>query len=323
MERRSSVASPRAESKASSLSLKHTRSNVTSFEEKPQNPEIEAQVNKLIGPDEQNYLMIWYLALRDMASHDPSSVLQDEFATHLLYKIKKDIGASEMKRDGAYFKYTAARTKQLDDWTRDFIKRHQYEDSLVLQLSCGMDNRYARVCGGKDVRWIDVDSPRIIAVRERMLPIPHQDYELLAALVGGDDDAWLQKIPSDRPVLIVMESLLYYFEPDKGMQLIKRLLHHFPRGSIICDTFGSVAVTFTALIPSLRGTNTALKWGLDDAEDLKKLDSRLVLRDRVYSHEYLSAGWFAKGYPPMFGGWTPLISLSPKVSLILNGAARP
>lgn len=268
------------------------------------------QIDDLVGPEEQNMLTVWYLRVRDSLSQNPR--VDDPFASALINKIKLDLSRSEFKLDSTYVRYVAGRTKQIDDWACEFLNRHQYEDTVVLQLACGLDSRYLRVKGGRDVKWIDVERPRVAGLRRRLLPVPEGDYELVSALVGEDDDSWLKRIPSDRPVLIIMESLLYYLEPEKGLRLIQRLLTHFRKGNIICDTFGSVAVTFTSLITPLKNAKSPIKWGIDDAEDLQKLDKRLVLRDRIYSHEYMSAGWFAKGYPPMFGGWTPLISLLPK-----------
>lgn len=268
------------------------------------------QIHELVGPEEQNMLIVWYLRVRDSLSQNP--YVEDPFATALIDKIKLDLSRSEFKLDNTYVRYVAGRTKQIDDWTSQFLNRHQFEDSIVLQLACGLDNRYLRVKGARDVKWIDVERPRTAALRNRLLPDTQGDYELIPAIIGEDDDVWLSKIPSDRPVLIILESLLYYLEPEKGLRLMKKLLGHFRKGNIVCDTFGSVAVTFNSLIPPLKNAKSPIKWGIDDAEDLQKLDSRLFLRDRIYSHEYMSAGWFAKGYPPMFGGWTPLISLLPK-----------
>lgn len=303
-----SKCSPEPTSKVMSLKGSLQDDTDNSLEHLHGSPSVE--IEDLVGPEEQNMLTVWYLRVRDSTSQNPS--VKDPFASALINKIKLDLSRSEFKLDSTYVRYVAGRTKQIDDWAREFLNRHQYEDTIVLQLACGLDNRNLRVTGGRDVKWIDVERPRVAGLRSRLLPVPEGDYELVTALVGEDDDSWLRRIPSDRPVLIIMESLLYYLEPEKGLRLLTRLLAHFRKGNIICDTFGSVAVTFTSLMPPLKNAKSPIKWGIDDAEDLKKLDNRLVLRDRVYSHEYMSAGWFAKGYPPMFGGWTPLISLLPK-----------
>lgn len=258
-----------------------------------------------LGREEENLLTVWYLRVRDSMSQNP--IVHDEFTTELMNKLSVDLSRSQFRLDSTYVQYAASRTKQIDDWTTDFLDRHQYEDVLVLQLRCGLDNRYLRVNRGKDVKWIDVERPNVVRLRERLLQRPQGDYSLIAGDVGVGDDAWLKNIPSDRPTLIIMESLVYYLEPGSGLRLFQRLLAHFRHGNIAMDTLGSLAVTFGALFHS---TRTRFKWGIDDAEDLVKIDDRLVLRERIYTQEV-----FAKeDKPPWFGGWTPVISLLPKVS---------
>lgn len=259
-----------------------------------------------LGREEENLLTVWYLRVRDTLSQNP--IVHDDFTTELMSKLNVDLSRSQFRLDATYVQYAASRTRQMDAWTTDFLDRHQFEDVLVLQLRCGLDNRYLRVNRGKDVRWVDVERPNVVRLRERLLPRPQGDYRLVAGDVGvaGDDGAWLRAIPADRPTMIIMESLLYYLEPGNGLRLFERLLAHFRHGHIIMDTLGSLAVTFGALVPP---TRTRFKWGIDDAEDLVKIDDRLVLRERIYTHET-----FGKEHPPWFGGWTPLISLLPKVS---------
>lgn len=289
------------------------------------------QIDDLIGPEERLMLTVWNMRMHSATLSPPSPDAppqQDPFAAALRrHHVALDavLPRSEYSLDPTYVRYVAGRTRQIDAWTREFLKRHQFEDAVVLQLACGLDHRYLRVLGpggAAGVKWIDVDRPRVAGLRRRLLPEPPGgDYELVGALVGGDEDddaAWLARVPADRPALIIMESLTYYLEPAQGLRLLRRLLAHFERGNIVCDTFGSVAVAFGGLMPPFKGGKSpTIKWGIDDAEDLTKLDGRLVLRDRVYSHEYMSAGWFAKGYPPMFGGWTPLISLLPKSVIVV------
>lgn len=258
-----------------------------------------------LGREEENLLTVWYLRVRDSLSQSP--IVQDAFTQELLSKIHLDLSRSQFRLDDTYVRYTAGRTKQLDDWTRDFLDRHQYEDALVLQLGCGLDNRYLRVHRGEDVKWIDVERPNVVRLRERLLQRPAGDYRLVAGVVADEaDDAWLRAVPRDRPTLIVMESLLYYLDPEVGQRLFQRLLRHFGHGNIIADTLGSLAITFSSLLP----TRARFRWGIDDAEDLLRIDKRLVLRDRVFTHEI-----FGKDHPPFFGGWTPILSLHPKVSV--------
>lgn len=301
----------RSNSKAASL-----ESTDLSHDERPTDNDIDAQINELIATGERRLVAAWYLRYRNgLPKYD--GMVPNAFASALRHQLEAGTLKHDVQLDEPYFQYMEVRAKQLDQWTHNFLVQHQYEDALVLQLSCGLDDRHLRLCTGRDVKWIDVDRPRVVDLRERLLPRPEGDYTMIAAMLGEDDQTWLRSVPSDLPVLIIMENLLCYFEPEIGVQLVKRLLAHFSRGSIICDTIGSVAVTFTSLVPTLNkgpGGKVPLKWGIDDAKDLLELDSRLVLRHQIYTHQEMSVGWFAKGYPPVFGGWTPLISLLPKVS---------
>ncbi|POS68744.1 hypothetical protein DHEL01_v212863 [Diaporthe helianthi] len=263
-----------------------------------------------LDPEEETLLLVWYLRVRDAESENP--ILRDDHASALMSKINFDLSRSLFQLDSSYIQYICGRSKQIDDWAQDFLDQHQYEDVLVLQLACGLDSRCERLRLGRDVKWTNVDRPRVTGLRKRlMVEAESEHYTLLTANVADEDDGWLRDIPNDRPTLIIMEGLLYSLEPEQAIRLIRRLLGYFPHGSILCDTIGSISIFFTSLLEAFRNSEARLRWGVDDANDIGKLDSRLVLRHRVFVHDYMGTGWFGKRYPPMFGGWTPLISLLP------------
>ncbi|KAH8776531.1 S-adenosyl-L-methionine-dependent methyltransferase [Diaporthe sp. PMI_573] len=290
------------------LSRGHASSLATSTTSSRSSDAKESEIQ--LDPEEETLLMVWYLRVRDAASENP--ILRDHYASALMNRINFDLSRSLFQLDPSYIQYICGRSKQIDNWAQDFLDQHQYEDVLVLQLACGLDSRCERLRHGREVKWIDVDRPRVTGLRKRLMgDAESEGYTLLTANVAGEEDAWLREIPNDRPTLIIMEGLLYYLEPEKAIQLIQRLLGHFTHGNILCDTIGSVSVVFTSLLEAFRNSEARLRWGVDDANDIRKLDSRLVLRHRVFVHDYMGTGWFGKRYPPMFGGWTPLISLLP------------
>lgn len=271
-------------------------------------------VDVQMGSEEEKLLMLWYLRVRDAASERP--ILHDRHAAELMDKVSFDVARSTFRLDPAYVHYVCGRSRLIDEWAQAFLDQHAFEDVLVLQLACGLDSRCRRLSRtrSKDLKWIDVDGPKVTRLRSRLVEPPGPDdldYTLLTAMVDGDDDAWLRRIPADRPALVIMEGLTYYLEPERGVRLFKRLLGHFSHGSLAFDTIGSIGVAFTSLIEPVRKTDNRLRWGIDDANDFMKLDKRLVLRNRIFVHEFLETGPFGKGYPPMFGGWTPLISMLP------------
>ena len=288
------------------LSKVRSSSGKTSSTSSSQSAKAEVQM----GSEEEKLLMIWYLRVRDAASDNP--ILQDQYAAELMDKINFDITRSSFRLDPTYVHYICRRSKLIDDWAQDFLDQHTFEDVLVLQLACGLDSRCLRLNRRKDVKWIDVAGPKVTGLRRRLIAPPESgDYTLLTALVDGDDDSWLGRIPTDKPTLVIMEGLTYYLEPERGVRLFQRLLGHFKHGNLVFDTVGSIGVAFTSLVDPIRKVDSRLKWGIDDANDFMKLDKRLVLRNRIYAYDFMVTGPFAKGYPPMFGGWTPLISMLP------------
>lgn len=253
-----------------------------------------------LDPDEETLLMVLYLRVRDAAS--PSPILGDVYAGQIINKVDCDFTRSLFTLDKTYIKYIAGRSKQMDVWCQDFLDQHQYEDVLVLHLACGLDSRNMRVQRGANVKWIDVDRPQVTSVRQRLVPQPPGDYQLITASVADDDDSWLQLIPSDRPVLIIMEGLTMYITPEDGTRLLQRLLKHFPHGHLVFDTIGSITVMFTKILEAFKSSGARIKWGIDNASDLERLDIRLVLREKIFLYNYTETGWFSKGYPPLFSG---------------------
>ena len=58
-----------------------------------------------------------------------------------------------------------ARTIMFDEALRDLIAL--YPDATVVNLGCGLDNRFARVDNGR-IRWYDLDLPDSIEVRRKV-----------------------------------------------------------------------------------------------------------------------------------------------------------
>jgi len=90
------------------------------------------------------------------------------------------------------------------------------------------------------------------------------------------EKAWLNQIPSDRPVLIIAEGLLYYLTEDEVKILLKRLVNHFPGGQITFDTFSTFGVRmqrFLQRLPNSRAMGNPgvrLKWGLNNPHEIEE-----------------------------------------------------
>jgi O-methyltransferase involved in polyketide biosynthesis len=150
--------------------------------------------------------------------------------------------------------------------------------TTVLHLGCGLDARVFRVDPGPGVRWVDVDLPDVIALREKLYP-KRAGHQRIGTSVT--DLAWLDAIPGDRPVLVVAEGLTMYLPHEDGIALFRRITEQFPSGQVAFDGYSAAMVRLVSRLASVRGAKVKLVWGVDDPTDLEKEVPRLRLVDEV------------------------------------------
>lgn len=196
------------------------------------------------------------------------SILHDEMAVRAVERIDYDFGGSSMNR--RYAPNVAVRAKHFDDWTRDFLARH--ERATVLHLGAGLDPRVWRIDPGPGVVWYDVDQDGVINARRQIFP-ERENYHLIASSVT--EPGLLDEIPADRPALVVAEGLTMYLTPAEGHKLLSRIVDHFASGEITFDTHNRLAVKMmNKQLAKQFGGGPLLHWAIDRAE-LSTLDPRL------------------------------------------------
>lgn len=134
-------------------------------------------------------------------------------------------------RPGSNKYLVALRAKKLDVWAAAFLTRHPV--AVALHLGCGMDTRAFRLHPPATVEWFDVDQPGVIDLR-RKLYHERDGYHMIGSSVT--DAAWLDRIPTDRPVLVVAEGLLMYLTEREAWELLQRLTDRFRGGEMLFDT---------------------------------------------------------------------------------------
>jgi O-methyltransferase involved in polyketide biosynthesis len=93
-------------------------------------------------------------------------------------------------------RWQALRVRRFDHEVRRFLAAHP--DGTVVALGEGLETRFWRVDNGP-VRWVTVDLPETIAVRERLLPrADRQDVIASSAL----DEGWMDAVDASRGVLL-------------------------------------------------------------------------------------------------------------------------
>ncbi|KAM7196349.1 S-adenosyl-L-methionine-dependent methyltransferase [Rhypophila sp. PSN 637] len=247
-------------------------------------------------------------------------LLNDTYATDIVSRI--DYPFSQLRVGGGTVAYIGMRGAQLDGWVSDFIKRNPApRGCTVVNLACGLDSRALRLiipaqaADDIKVRWIDVDLPEVVELREQVVvPYPssfsssftdhHQperrgkqqqevgkerskvEYTLLPGSVT--DAQFITSLPNDRPTMIVMEGLSAYLQPEEGQEMIHNLCSHFGKpttggggsggeNEMIFEAINGFTLALQGLLGYLKRTEAAVYWGIDDAKSLEKLHEGLVL----------------------------------------------
>jgi O-methyltransferase involved in polyketide biosynthesis len=169
------------------------------------------------------------------------------------------------------------RAKKLDAITRDFLAEHP--GGVVLQLGCGLDNRFWRVDNGS-VTWYDLDMPPVAELRRQFFT-GSERYHLIAASVT-DQECLATVAAGGRPVLVVAEGLLMYLGEAEVRRLVLQLHETFPSCRLIADIFSRLMARLATKHPSLEYTGATIGWGINDAHELEAWAPGLRLLEEWY-----------------------------------------
>jgi O-methyltransferase involved in polyketide biosynthesis len=175
------------------------------------------------------------LQVRANEARRPDSIIDDPMAIKLVDSIEFDFA----KFGHANRQDIALRALAFDDATRKYLVDHP--SATVVALAEGLQTSFHRIAAGNpgatggvsdQFRWLTVDLPPIIEVREKLLP-PSDQVTVCAqsALEFG----WMDQVDTENGVFITAEGLLMYLEPTDAMALITECARRFPGGRMMFD----------------------------------------------------------------------------------------
>jgi O-methyltransferase involved in polyketide biosynthesis len=221
--------------------------------------------------------MLMMLSGRATQSQWKNPILRDPWAEEAMRHIDYDMSKS-LKGVSAWgiwkeigVTIIATRGATFDLLTRRFLAEHP--DAAVLHLGCGMDSRVFRINPPASVEWYDVDYPDVIELRRQLFPAREASYHLIGAPLT--DLGWLDQVPRDRPGLLVAEGVLHYLSETDVKALLNAVAAAFPGGEMIFDICNTMIVKRAG--SNVGGTGASYKWGLDDPEDIQRLEPKLEL----------------------------------------------
>ncbi|KAK7746278.1 hypothetical protein SLS53_002237 [Cytospora paraplurivora] len=269
----------------------------------PKDPTGKEKVH-LSGVEETLLAAIWCRA-KDAQSAQP--LLDDPYAQQILDRCDVDYTRSTFAalHDERWARFISGRAKTLDVWCQDFLDAHGDTPVQVLQLACGLDSRFARVRRGVGVRWIDLDRPMVMNLRERVyaeLPDLTGEGEYITRNLSVTNENWLGDIPQDRPTLVIAEGLLMYLEPAQSRKVIRDVVEYFGLGGqIIFDVLGTVLQRHTSQVQWLKSSGVKFSWGVDNPEEIEELHEKLKLVGSKHWDEYMHVERRMSCAPPWFG----------------------
>lgn len=190
----------------------------------------------LAGAEATLLSSVWCRA-QDAASSAP--ILGDPYAQVILDHCDIDCtrGSLAHLHDERWARLGAGRAKALDDWCQAFLDDAGDEPVQVLQIACGLDSRALRIRRGPNVRWIDLDRPLVVNLRERIYGATRWDPQQERGSGGGGEyllrnlsftsERWLRDIPQDRRTLVIIEGLLYHLSEAQVQKIIRDVVDHF------------------------------------------------------------------------------------------------
>ena len=171
---------------------------------------------------------LWTLHHRASEAARPDRVLHDPMAVELVDAIDFPFEA-RFGSSSTWSQWQALRARTFDREVRRFL--HDHPDGTVIALGEGLETQLWRV-NNNHVRWVSVDLPPVIQLREQLLPASPR-LELVASSVV--DGAWLDEIDRARGTLVTAQGLLMYLEPEQVHELIAACAARIPAGGLLFD----------------------------------------------------------------------------------------
>lgn len=165
---------------------------------------------------------------RAIEARRPDRILDDPMAIRLADSIDFDFAKFGTTRQDM-----AVRALGIDAEARRFLQQHP--KGTVVALAEGFQTSFWRLNAtvpDPQFRWLTVDLPPVIEIRERLLPAePRVSVCAQSAL----DYSWMDQVDDSDGVFITAEGLLMYLQPEQSLGLIAECARRFPGGRMIFD----------------------------------------------------------------------------------------
>lgn len=158
----------------------------------------------------------------------PDAIIDDPMAITL--RDSFDVDFTKFGRQGQEM---ALRSLAVDQCALAYLRNHP--KATIVALAEGFQTSFWRLdkaVADPQFRWVSVDLPPVIELREQLLPPSPRITNLAQSAL---DYSWIDRIDDTDGVFITAEGLLMYLQPDQSMGLITECAKRFPGGQMFFD----------------------------------------------------------------------------------------
>lgn len=158
------------------------------------------------------------------------AIVDDPMAIRLVDSMDYDFAKYKLSADRQDL---ALRALAFDNGARRYLSAHP--KATVVALGEGMQTSFWRLDAagvGHEFRWLTLDLPPIIELRQRLLP---KSPRMSTCTQSVLDFSWMDEVNSGDGVFITAEGLLPYLEPGEALTLIAECARRFPGGQMMFD----------------------------------------------------------------------------------------
>ncbi len=226
--------------------------------------------------------MLLSLWARAQETNRPDALLHDPSACQMVARLDYDFSVF---RNAAFPQAGACvRARVIDDELRASLVTNPR--ATVIQLGAGLDTRYARLHAYPFSYWYDLDLPEVIALRQELLPEGERNTYLAQSLF---DYSWVETVQNEKQhVIIILEGVLMYFEPERVRDFFSEISQRFERVTVIFDMliYGVLGKTLYKNTQLTTDAQLAFRWSELDSHIMETWNSKIHLVAEYYLSDY-------------------------------------
>jgi O-methyltransferase involved in polyketide biosynthesis len=198
--------------------------------------------------------MLWPLHSRACEAMRPNGSLTDPDAVRIYNSIDYPFRRNFGRPDGGL----AWRATIFDDHVRTWLTDHP--NGTVVELACGLETQALR-CDNGTRKWLSIDVPEAIDVRERFISASARSRHLAKSAL---DLSWTSEVDPSQGVCVTAQGLLMYLPEPEVERLVSAIFARWPSVTLVFDCIPKwLSLMSTRGFPlSLHYRSPPMPWGL-------------------------------------------------------------